>query len=150
MAYELVDVQDPADWVAYHAIRRQELFEARGRHGLYDENYPGEYEPNMHHLMLKLDGRPIGTTRLDVREDGTAIFRLVAISADVQRQGHGRVLADLVEERARRHGTHTLFVNANRGAYGFYCAMGWHDYTWDAVELTGISADAIQMRKHLA
>ena len=45
MVYDLVDVQDPADWVAYHAIRRQELFEARGRHGLYDENYPGERGP---------------------------------------------------------------------------------------------------------
>ena len=149
MVYQLVDVKDPADWMAYHAIRRQELFEARGRHGLYDENYPGEYEPNMDHLMLKLDGRPIGTTRLDVRQDGTAVFRLVAISADVQGQGHGRVMAGLVEGRARQHGVHTLFVNAARPAHGFYLAMGWHDHIWDATELTGISVDAIQMRKHL-
>ena len=87
MAYELVDVRDPADWKAYHALRRQELFEARGRHGVYDENYPDEYGPDMYHLMLKLDGCPIGTTRLDVRQDGTAIFRLVAIAAEFQRQG---------------------------------------------------------------
>jgi hypothetical protein len=121
MVYQLVDVNDPADWVAYHAIRRQELFEARGRHGVYDENYPGEHEPNMDHLLLKLDGRPIGTTRLDVRQDGTAVFRLVAIAADVQGQGHGRILADLVDERRPSgswllpgHGLARLLVGPHR------------------------------------
>lgn len=150
MGYELIDVEDPADWADYHAIRRQELFEARGRHGLYDENYPGERGPGMLHLMLKRDGEPIGTTRLDVRDDRTAVFRLVAIRGDQQRQGHGRALGLLVEERARRFGTHTLYVNAAPTAHGFYLATGWSDYEWDAAERVGISSDCIQMRKHLA
>lgn len=72
MGYTLIEVTEPADWHAYHAIRRQELFEARGRHGIYDENYPGERAANMHPYLLKLDGQPLGTTRLDVREDGSA------------------------------------------------------------------------------
>jgi GNAT superfamily N-acetyltransferase len=150
MAYELVDVQDPADWVAYHAIRRQELFEARGRHGIYDENYPGERGPGMLHLLLKWNGRPIGTTRLDVRPDGTSIFRLVAITSDCQGKGHGRVLGMMVEGRAGKLGTHTLYVNAAQTAHGFYLATGWTDFEWDPRELVGISSDCIQMRKHLA
>jgi N-acetylglutamate synthase-like GNAT family acetyltransferase len=150
MAYELVDVREPADWTAYHAIRRQELFEARGRYGVYDENYPGEREPNMYQLLLKFDGRSIGTTRLDVRADGTAIFRLVTITADAQGQGHGRMLSTLVEERARQHGTHTLYVNAARTAHGYYLAMGWHDYIWNAEELASMAIECVQMRKHLA
>ncbi|MEO8686483.1 MAG: GNAT family N-acetyltransferase, partial [Devosia sp.] len=110
MDYALIDVTQPADWQVYHAIRRQELFEARGRNGLYDENYPGDHGPNMHHYLLKLEGRPLGTTRLDVREDGSAVFRLVAITAVEQGKGHGRVLAQMVEERARAFGARVLYV----------------------------------------
>ena len=149
MDYTLIEVTDPADWQAYHAIRRQELFEGKGRHGVYDENYPGEREPNMHHYLLKLDGRPIGTTRLDVRDDGSAIFRLVAITAAEQGRGHGRTMERLVEERARVFGASVLYVNAADTAVGFYQSTGWHDHVWDASELVGIASTCQQMRKLL-
>ena len=149
MGYILAEVTEPADWQAYHAIRRQELFEARGRYGVYDENYPGERAANMHPYLLKLDGKPLGTTRLDVREDGSAIFRLVAITAAEQRHGHGRVLAQMVEERARAFGASVLYVNAAATAVGFYQATGWHDHVWDPSELVGIAVDCRQMRKPL-
>ncbi|MET3898644.1 N-acetylglutamate synthase-like GNAT family acetyltransferase [Devosia sp. UYZn731] len=149
MGYTLIEVSEPADWQAYHAIRRQELFEARGRHGMYDENYPGERGANMHHYLLKLDGRPLGTTRLDVREDGIAIFRLVAITAAEQGRGHGRVLAQMLDERARAFGASILYVNAAVTAVGFYQATGWHDHVWDPSELVGIAATCQQMRKVL-
>jgi N-acetylglutamate synthase-like GNAT family acetyltransferase len=149
LGYTLIEVTDAADWHCYHAIRRQELFEARGRHGIYDENYPGERAPNMLHYLLKLDGKALGTTRLDVREDGSAIFRLVAITRPEQGRGHGRVLAQMVEERARAFGTTVLYVNAAATAVGFYQATGWHDHAWDPSELVGIAADCRQMRKLL-
>ena len=149
MSYTLVEVVDPADWQAYHTIRRQELFEAKGRHGLYDENYPGDHGPNMHHYLLKLDGRPLGTTRLDVRDDGSAIFRLVAIAAAEQGQGHGRVLGHMVEQRARAFGASVLYVNAAVTALGYYLATGWHQHVWDPSELVGIAATCEQMRKLL-
>ena len=149
MSYSLVEVTDPADWQAYHAIRRQELFEAKGRHGIYDENYPGERASNMHPYLLKLDGRSIGTTRLDVRDDGSAIFRLVAITAAEQGRGHGRALGRLLEERARAFGATVLYLNAADTAVGFYQATGWHDHVWDAGELVGIASTCQQMRKSL-
>ncbi|UXN72387.1 hypothetical protein N8D56_13645 [Devosia sp. A8/3-2] len=90
MGYELIEVREPADWAAYHVIRRQELFEAKGRFGIYNPDHPDEYVPQAHPYLLKLDGVPIGTTRLDVREDGVAIFRMVAITASAQGRGHGR------------------------------------------------------------
>jgi GNAT superfamily N-acetyltransferase len=146
MGYELVEVSDPADWADYHAIRRRELFEARGRYGIYDPNRPDERLPGMHPYLLKLDGRPLGTTRLDIREDGTAIFRLVAITASEQGRGHGRVLGRMVEERARGFGAFTLLVNAAETAVGFYEAMGWQPYSWDESELVGIASSCVQMR----
>lgn len=149
MSYELVEVADPQDWSDYHAIRRQELFEARGRHGIYDPNYSGERLPGMLPYLLKLDGKPLGTTRLDFRDDGTAVVRLVAITAAEQGKGHGRVLGQLVEERARTFGATTLLVNAAATAVGYYKATGWHRHVWDESELTGIAVACIQMRKLL-
>lgn len=149
MGYELIEVADPADWMAYHAIRRQELFEAKGRHGIYDPNYPGGRLPNMHPYLLKLDGKPLGTTRLDIRDDGTAVFRLVAITANEQGRGHGRVLGQMVEERARAFGATKLLVNAADTAVGFYKATGWREHVWDASELVGIASTCVQMRRDL-
>lgn len=146
MDYELVEVTAPEDWAAYHAIRRQELFEARGRYGVYDPNRPDERLPGMHHYLLKAEGRPVGTTRLDLREDGSCIFRLVAITASEQGKGHGRTLGRMVEDKARAHGAHTAHVNAALTAVGYYEATGWQRHVWDAAELAG---DCIQMRKTL-
>lgn len=149
MDYDLVEVSTPQDWHDYHAIRRQELFEARGRHGIYDPNRPDERLPGRHHLLLKQDGRPLGTTRLDMREDGTCVFRLVAITASEQGKGHGRMLGRLVEARALAGGAKTALVNAAPTALGYYEAMGWHRYVWDESELVSIAQDCIQMRKLL-
>jgi N-acetylglutamate synthase-like GNAT family acetyltransferase len=149
MDYELVEVTEPDDWAAYHTIRRQELFEAKGRHGIYDPNRPDERLPGMHHHLLKADGRPVGTTRLDIRDDGTCVFRLVAITASEQGKGHGRVLGALVEDRARGYGAHTAYVNAALTALGYYEATGWQRHVWDEEELVSIASDCIQMRKAL-
>ena len=112
VAYELVHVKSDADWLSYHAIRRDVLWEARGLTG-YDDKRPEERLPNRYPLLLKLDNRAIGTTRLDDRGDDTGIVRLVAIRRDVQRQGHGRKLGAMVDEFAVKLGLHTLFVNAH-------------------------------------
>jgi hypothetical protein len=103
MAYELVKVTSESDWRDYHSLRRQVLWEARGRSN-YDDRHADEYLPTHHPLLLKLDGRPIGTTRLDDFGHGRGAVRLVAIAIGVQRQGHGRALSVLVEDYARRLG----------------------------------------------
>src|ERR1700692_1906919 len=123
MGYKRVQVTIESDWRDYHLLRRQVLWEARGRSG-YDENHPDEYIQNNHPLLLKFDGRSIGTTRLDDFGNGKGAVRLVAIAAGVQRQGHGRVLSALVETYARRQGIRFLFVNADPEAIGYYEKMG--------------------------
>jgi GNAT superfamily N-acetyltransferase len=146
IGYELVKVSTERDWHAYHALRRRVLWEARGRHD-YDATRSEEYAASNHPLLLKLDGRPIGTTRLDNLEDGRGVVRLVAITSDLQRQGHGRVLSRLVEDYARRLGISLLLVNAAPDAVGYYKKMGWHSCIWDEAELTGIALGAEQMVK---
>lgn len=149
MAYELVEVQAAPDWVAYHDIRRVELFENKGRHGIYNDRHPDDLADFATPYLLKLDGRPIGTTRLDRRGPKEGVFRMVAITRPEQGRGHGRVMAGLVEERAFGFGIRTLLVNAAPEAVGFYEKTGWAPCTWDPAELIGIAAACIQMRKLL-
>lgn len=148
MDYELVEVGSEEDWRAYHGIRRRILWEGRGRSG-YDEKYKDEYLPNNHPLLLKLNGAPLGTTRLDDMKNGNGIVRMVAIEEGFQRQGHGRKLSHMVEDYARRKNIKTLFVNAAPGAIGYYEKLGWHSFSWDQAELAGVAADCVQMRKFL-
>jgi GNAT superfamily N-acetyltransferase len=148
MAYELVKVATESDWRDHHSLRRAVLWEARGRSN-YDDRHAAEYLPNHHPLLMKLDGRPIGTTRLDDFGHGRGAVRLVAIAIGVQRQGHGRALSLLVEDYARRLEINTLLVNAAPEAVGYYETLGWEAYIWDETELTGIAAGAKQMRKSL-
>jgi GNAT superfamily N-acetyltransferase len=148
MGYELVRVTAEGDWRDYHALRRHVLWEARGRSG-YDERHGDEYLATNHPLLLKLDGRSIGTTRLDDLGDRRGVVRLVTIAAEIQRRGHGRVLAAFVEEYARRLGLATLLVNAAPDAIGYYEKIGWKPFVWNAAELTGIAADCMQMTKIL-
>lgn len=149
MSYELIEVSTPEDWAAFHDIRRIELFEAKGRFGIYDDRHPDDAADFAHPYLLKQDGRPLGTTRLDVRGDGTGIFRLVAITADAQGQGHGRVLSEMVEAKARSFGIGTLYVNAAESAVGYYEKTGWTRFLWDQAELVGIASTCVQMRKLL-
>ena len=149
MNYELIVVAAPPDWQVYHSIRRVELFEARGRIGVYDANRADERVPNHFPLLLKWNGRGIGTTRLDDRGGGVAILRLVAITGSEQRKGHGRVLAVRTEDFARARGVTKLMVNAAATAIGFYERIGFVRESWDAAELVGWNADSVQMAKFL-
>lgn len=148
--YLLEVVNTPEEWEAYHLIRRQELFEARGRIGIYDANRPEEHAESNFPLLLTLNGHGIATTRLDLRDDGTAVIRLVAVSKANQGKGHGRVLAKLVDDFARLKGVKKLLVNADPSALGYYEKLSYVREDWDPSELVGISSSSIQMSKTLA
>jgi GNAT superfamily N-acetyltransferase len=144
-------VETSEDWAALHAIRRAVLF-VPGRplgHVTYDDNHPDDRKPGNQPYVLVVDGRPIGTTRLDRRGDDAGVVRLVAILNAEQGRGHGRILGDLVEEIARRNGWSALLVNAAATAEGYYARMGWQRHVWDEAELAGVSSACTQMRKRL-
>lgn len=146
--YALVNVSTEADWQAYHRIRRQVLWEQRGRNN-YNADLPDEQATANHPLLLKLDGHPIGTTRLDNDGSDRGIVRLVAISLSTQRQGHGRALSTLVEGYARSLSMEILLVNAALDAVGFYERTGWKAYVWDEAEHDRDASGCVQMIKSL-
>lgn len=148
MTYTLVRIADAADWQVYHAIRRSSLWEERGLDG-YDDARPQERFAHHHALLLKLDEEGIGTTRLDDLRDGTGIVRLVAITAPLRRQGHGRVLDAMVEDYAREIGLNRLFVSAVSDAEKFYAATGWTRLSTRAPEALGSEIGFVQMTKFI-
>jgi GNAT superfamily N-acetyltransferase len=124
MDHELISPAGDAQWRAYHDIRRQVLFEARGQFGVYREGQPDERAPGNHPKLLLYRGDPVGVVRVDVAA-ATAICRRVAIRSDVQRLGHGRVLISLVEEFARGKGCGQLASHVAPDAVGFYERCGF-------------------------
>src|SRR5262245_30003013 len=147
-AYELVQVLTADEWRAVHDMRRAELF-VHHPGIVYDENHPDDRTPRHFLFLLLLNGRAIGTARLDLAERGKGIMRMVAITRDEQRKGHGRVLQERFETFARGMGVADLYVNAARHAVGFYERMGFVHEDWDDAGRKGIAGDAVPMRKRI-
>lgn len=122
--HELITPTSGAEWRAYHDIRRQVLFEARGQFGVYEEDRPDEQAPGNHPKLLLYRGEAIGVVRIDV-DGATAICRRVAIRSDVQKRGHGRTLLALLEQFARDHGCEQLTSHVAPDAVGFYERFGF-------------------------
>ena len=147
--YELNPPATSAEWESYHRIRREVLFEARGRLNIYDPNLPDEHSEGRISLLLFHHGRPIGTVRLDLLSDGSMITRLVAVEAAEQRRGHGRELLRLAEQRAITAGARRMAVNAHVDAETFYAKSGYRRESWDDPWDGRADVDDVQMVKDL-
>lgn len=142
--YELTKVETPSDWAAYHAIRRDVLFEARGNLN-YDPDHPDDRRPENLPLLLKADGVALGTVRLDLRPGRIAVVRLVAIKTERQRSGHGTALLRMLETIARSLDVAELRVFAAADAAGFYRTNGFANVIFDPDN----RGSGIQLRKLL-
>ena len=112
------------EWAHYHAIRREVLWENRGRFNVYDESHPDEYKDGNFPLLLVYEAEPIGVVRIDIERD-RAIFRRVAIRNEYQRQGHGTALMQLAERFAKGRGCTILYSYVDPAAVRFYEKCGF-------------------------
>jgi GNAT superfamily N-acetyltransferase len=119
----------------YHDIRKRCLFEKYNgkdtpHYFEYDPDHPDESDPANHPLVFLADGRVIGTIRIDIKPDGRAIFRLVAIDDPWQGQGLGTTMLAMAEAYARDRGADTICLNAVPDAYRFYTRHGFVPERW--------------------
>jgi len=122
--YELRPPGNSEEWRAFHDIRREVLFENRGKLEAYIENHPDDSKPGNHPLIFFYKGVSIGVIRVDIF--GTvAWFRRVAVREDLQRLGHGRALLRLAEAFAKAEGCNEARCNAAVEAVGFYERCGY-------------------------
>lgn len=147
--YLLARVETADQWRILHAIRRKVLFDTGVFPYAYDENRPEDREHGHTPYLLLRSGEPIGVARLDVA-GSAGIVRMVGITFEHQRQGHGRMMGNLIEAEAIRHKLLELRVNAYKDAVGFYEKLGWSEKIWDASELARLAPGNIQMVKTLA
>ncbi len=122
--YELVTPTTVDQWDAYHRIRREVLFEARGQFDVYDANHPDERARNNHPKLLMHAGDAVGVVQIDIDHE-VAALRRVAVRADVQHGGHGRMLLTLAEQFAHVHGCSRLVSFVAVDAVGFYQKCGF-------------------------
>jgi GNAT superfamily N-acetyltransferase len=123
------------EWVRYHDIRKRCLFEKYNGKGTphyfeYDPNHPDEADPANHPLVFLADGQVIGTIRIDLKPDGRAIFRLVAIDDPWQGHGLGSAMLAMAEDFAADAGADTICLNSVPDACRFYTRHGFAPQRW--------------------
>jgi GNAT superfamily N-acetyltransferase len=134
-SYRLITPESEAEWVEYHRIRREILFEARGRFGIYNADHSDEKKSNNFPKLLVFNDMPVGTVRIDLPKVDYAIVRMVAIDSVEQGKGHGRALLSLIEDFVVKAGRIKLVTNAAKNAVGFYAIAGFVEAVWDEGEL---------------
>ena len=124
--YVLKQAETESDWSAYHGIREDVLWKARGRADTYNRSHPDDFKPGNFPMLLIHDGEPIGVLRIDIQSD-VAWFRRVAIREGLQRQGHGREMMRLAMAFAREKGCRSVRSNVARAALGFYRKLSFSE-----------------------
>jgi len=103
--HELKQVETESEWSAFHTIREDVLWKARGRSETYNRSHPEDRKPGHLPMLLIYDGAPIGVLRLDSHSE-VAWFRRVAI---------------------REKGCRFARSNVDRAAVGFYRKLGFSE-----------------------
>ncbi|MDQ1079853.1 GNAT family N-acetyltransferase [Pseudoroseomonas cervicalis] len=120
----------------YHALRENCIFDLYHRADgpypcRYDPGHPDERDPANHPLILAEGDAVLGTIRIDMKPDGRAVLRLIAIDPAQRGAGLGALLLAEAEAYARRLGASRLCVNARRPAMGFYARSGFQPGAWE-------------------
>jgi GNAT superfamily N-acetyltransferase len=146
--YSLYPARSPADWKAYHAIRREAIFAALLPGQKYDENDADELTPSNLPHVFTYGGVVVGTVRIDLIDGTQAGLRLIGIRSDLQRRGHGAVLLRLAERAAQDFGRTEVVINAHPTSLRFYLANGYAEGEWR--DAGPVPAGLVRVGKRLA
>jgi predicted GNAT family N-acyltransferase len=94
-----------------------------------------EYDDDDHHCLHAVawqDQAPVGTARLDVRQDGR--IGRVAVIKQFRRRGIGTLLMEALEQEARSRGLSKLWFHSQISAVPFYQALGYQAYGEEYME----------------
>ncbi len=79
----------------------------------------------MHAMILDEKGIVAGVCRMQFNNKDEAQLRFMAIRADLQGKGHGKLLLTYFEELASRHNKKRIVLQAREAAVGFYRRNGY-------------------------
>ncbi len=129
--FELRAPEGAAEWDRYHQIRKKCLFDVYHPWIAYDPDHPDERDPDNHPLGLFLNDKMIGCVRVDIKSDGRAIFRMVAIVESHRGRDCGSRLLRMAEAYAARQGASAICLNSVREAVRFYSRHGFVPQRWE-------------------
>ena len=111
------------------AVRRRVFIEEQGvpeDEEIDDHDGDPASVPTALHVVLYLDGRPIGTGRLLLPPDGEgAHIGRMAVLAEHRRMGAGRAVMLALQSLAMARGMHDITLAAQLHATGFYERLGY-------------------------
>ena len=133
---ELRAPRSEAEWDRLHAIRKSFIFDVYHPPDgpwlcEYDPAHPDDRDPANRPLLLLADGEVAGTLRLDLKPDGRAVVRLVALTPGFRGGGLGASMLELAEDLALASRARALCVNAQPGVVGFYARRGFVPGRWE-------------------
>jgi N-acetylglutamate synthase-like GNAT family acetyltransferase len=113
------------DFKAYYSLRYKVLREPWGHPKGTEKD---DYEPISEHFMAVDDqsGEVLAVVKLYEKAPGVGHISHLAVSADHQRKGVGRLMIEAVEARARERGFHSLGAMARVTATAFFEKYGYH------------------------
>lgn len=133
---ELREPRSATEWDRLHAIRKTHIFDVYHPPDgpwpcEYDPAHPDDRDPANRPLLLFADNEVAGTLRLDLKADGRAVIRLVALEPGFRGGGLGAAILELAEGLALDSGARMLCVNAQPGVIGFYARRGFTPGRWE-------------------
>jgi GNAT superfamily N-acetyltransferase len=133
---ELRTPRSATEWDRLHAIRKSSIFDVYHPPDgpwpcEYDPAHPDDRDPANRPLLLFAGAEVAGTLRLDLKPDGRAVLRLVALEPGFRGGGLGGSMLEMAEDLALEADARTLCVNAQPGVVGFYARRGFAPGRWE-------------------
>ena len=98
------------------------------------------------HVIALHQHRTVGTGRLMIRDEATAIIGRMAVDQEWRRRGIGGLILEHLEEVARSQGMSRSVLNAQEYVKGFYASHGYVEHGGVFLE---VEIPHIEMRKEL-
>lgn len=131
----------------FHAIRRMEIFEARGLFNFYTPFYRCRPELESRFYILTKNLIVIGTLQLDIINSTEVALRTVAIKGKYKNKGYGTYMIKVIEVIVASQGYKIIRLHSNPEAVKFYKKLGFveEDFLYEK----SIFSHDIDMSKHL-
>lgn len=145
--YRLAKVSTDFDKAAYDEIRGLSPSTSSEGGGTNEDDYPDQPSEGAHRLLLFHRAEPVGAACIEYLQSSMVAIRVATVSEDRRREGHGRVLIQMVEDFAHAMGGRRMVVNAPADSMEFFSLLGYIVEKWS--DPSPIRRNAVQMAKRL-
>lgn len=120
---QIIEPQSPQEFEAYYLVRYNTLRKPWNQPtGSEKDNQEAE---SIHAMAVNENNEVLGVCRLQYNSATEAQLRFMGVVDEAQGLGIGRLLIDYMEQKAKKHGTTTMILQARANAVDFYKKCGY-------------------------